>query len=288
VAPARGGCRIFDPRGTSRGSNEFHKVGRGGYVFDDLRGFWPDAEVAKIREFLGAGPRFAGVGDLERSLHHRGDVALGVVRECGEMTDFRNIFGPTGMRGVDWLERFAHGFVAGDVAIDFPRGVLVRGADEQIARPRAGVRERIGLVDHDVLKTAVAEGVAFFHGVEPADHALAAGAGAEFDLLQLNGERVRVVHLRDKGVGANFGVVGFGDAEGVDALHGYAGALEEFGRVGVGGGDVGREAVAFIEPVSLAKLANNGTSGVKLAQNQLADFADVGRCLLYTSPSPRD
>ncbi len=181
------------------------------------------------------------------------------------------------MRGVDGLECFAHCLVAGDVAVDFAASVLVRGADEQIARPRAGVRECIGLVDHDVLKSAIAEGVAFFYGVEPADHALATSAGAEFDLLELNGERVCVAHLREEGVGADFGVVGFGNAEGVDALHRDAGALEELGGVSVRGSDVGREAVALIEPVGLAKLADDGAAGMELAKNQLADFADVGR-----------
>ena len=95
------------------------------------------------------------------------------------------------------------------------------------------MRKRIGFVDHDVLKTAVAKGVAFFHGVEPTDHTLAAGAGAELDLLEFDGERVRVVHLRDKGVGADVGVVGFGDAEGVDGLHWNARALDWFDAVGI-------------------------------------------------------
>ena len=119
-----------------------------------------------------------------------------------------------------------------------PGGVLVRGADEQLAAPLAGVGEGVGLVDHHILEPAVAQRVAFFHGVEPADHALAAGAGAELDALQPVRERVGVVHPRDEGVRAHLGVIGLGDAEGVDALHRNPRALEELGRVGVGRRDV--------------------------------------------------
>jgi len=78
--------------------------------------------------------------------------------------------------------------------------------------------EGVGLVDHHVLVAAVAQGVTLLDGVEPPDHALAAGAGAEFEQLEFRGQRMRVVHAREKGVGAHLGVVGLAHAEGVNAL----------------------------------------------------------------------
>jgi hypothetical protein len=157
-------------------------------------------------------------------------------------------------------------------------------ADQELALPVAAVGEGVGFVDHEILEAAVAEDVAFFHGVVPADHALATGAGAELDFLELDGERMGVVHLREEAVGADLGVVGFGDAEGVDGLHGDAGALEKLGRVGVRGGDVGREAVAFIEPVGLPEFPDDGVAGADFAENEFADFADVFREALAGLP----
>ncbi len=169
------------------------------------------------------------------------------------------------------------------MGVTFAGGVLVGGADEQFAVPRTRMGEGVELVDHQVLETAVAEGVAFFHGVIPADHALAAGAGAELEALEQGGERVGVVHLRKEGVGADLGVVGLRHADGVDPLDGHARALEKLGRIGVRGGDVGREAVAFVEPVGLAELAHNGAAGSDFAEDELAHFADIpgerGACL---------
>ena len=143
------------------------------------------------------------------------------------------------MLRVDGPEGLADGFVAGNVVVDLAGGILIGRADEEVAVPFAVVSEGVGLVDHDVLEPAVAQGVAFFDRVKPADHALAAGAGAEFDPLEFDGERVGVVHLRQESVRTDLGVVGLGDAEGVNALHGDAGALEELRRVGVRGRDVG-------------------------------------------------
>jgi len=195
------------------------------------------------------------------------------------MADLRNVLSPTGVFCVDRLERFANGLIPRDVAIHFSGAVLVGGADQEVPLPFAAVRQGVGLVDHDVLKTAVAKRVALFDRVEPADHALAAGARAEFDLLELYGERMRVVHLREKRVRADLGVVGFCHAKGMDALHRNTGALEKFGRVGMRGGHVGRKAVAFVEPVGLAELTDDGVAGVDFAEDQFPDLTDVlGEC----------
>ena len=179
------------------------------------------------------------------------------------------------MARVDGAEGAANGLVARNVVENFSGGILIGRTKEEFALPRTGVGEGVGFIDHDVLKAAVAEGVAFFDGVEPTDHPLATGAGAELDLFEFKGERVSVVHLGEEGMGADLGIVGLGDAEGVDLLDGNAGALEKLGGVGVGGGDVGGEAVAFIEPVSLAELADDGVTGGDFAEDELADLADV-------------
>ena len=178
---------------------------------------------------------------------------------------------------VNGSQCLSHRLVAGHVRVPLAGRVLVRHADLQIAAPVAGVRERVGLVDHHILKAAVAEGVALLDCVEPAHHALAAGARAELDLLELHGERMRVVHLLDKRVRAHFGVVGLGHAKGVDALYGDAGALEKFRRVGVRRRDVRREAAALVEPVRLAKFADDRAPGRHFAQDEFAHLTDVLR-----------
>ena len=76
-------------------------------------------------------------------------------------------------------------------------------------------------------------------------------------------------------MGADFSIVRFGHAKGVDALDGNAGALKKFGRVGMGSRDVGREAVTFIEPVGLAKFADNGVARGEFAQHEFAHFTDI-------------
>ena len=223
--------------------------------------FGADAEVAEVGEVGIGGPGTSLVGNVQSAAQHGGDVASGVGGQVGEMTNAGDVFGPTGVGGVDGFQGFAHGLVAGHVSVAPAAGVGIGGADEEIALPVPMVGEGIGFVNHQVLETTVAQRVAFFHGVEPADHALAAGGGTEFEFFEQRRERVGFIHLRDEGVGAHLGIVGFGDAEGVHALHGDTGAFEKLGGVGVGGGDVGREAVTFIEPVGLAEFAEDGATG---------------------------
>lgn len=254
---------------------ELHEIGRRRNVLDELGGVGADAEVAEVGE---GGIRRAAtsfVGDVEDGAHHCGDIATGVEGKVGEVADGGDILGPAGVAGVNGTEGFAHGLVTGDVGKALAGSVFVGDAKKEVAEPFAAVGEGVGLVDHEVLKPAVAEGVAFFHGVEPADHALAAGGGAELEALEERGERVSVIYLSDESVGADLGVVSFGDAESVNGLHGQAGALEELGREGVGGGDVGREAMTFVEPVGLAELADDGAAGGDLAADELTDLADV-------------
>ena len=215
------------------------------------------------------------VGDVEQRLHHRGDVALGVFRQVGEVTHLGNVLGPAGVFGVNRLEGFAHRVVARNVVVEFAAGVFVGGADQQFGVPRALMGEGVEFVDHHVLEAAVAQGVALFHRVVPANHALAAGGGAEFEFFQQCGERVGLVHLGEEHVGTDLGVVGLGHAECVDRLHRDAGALEKLRGEGVRGGDVGRKAVAFVQPVGLAEFPYDSVAGADFLEDQLADFADV-------------
>lgn len=255
---------------------ELNELGGWGDVFDDLGGLGADAEVAEVGEFFVGRPGAAFVGDLKGRSHHGGDVALSVGGEIGEMSNAGDVLGPTGVHGVDGFKGFAHGFVAGDVSVALAAGVFVGDADEEITLPVTFVGQGIGFIDHQILEAAVAQSVAFFYGVEPADHTLATGGGTEFKFLEQRGERVSFIHLREERVGADLGVVGFGHAKRVHGLHGNTGAFKEFGRVGVGGGDVGGEAVAFVEPVGLAKFAEDSATGGQLAANEFANFADLG------------
>ena len=66
-----------------------------------------------------------------------------------------------------------------------------------------------------------------------------------------------VVHLREEHVRSHFGVVGLAAAYGVDGHHGNARALEKFRNPRVGGRHVGGEAVALVEPIGLAELADD-------------------------------
>ena len=152
-------------------------------------------------------------------------------------------------------------------------GVLVRRADPQVAPPVARPRERIELVDHQVLIAAVAQGVALLDGVVPADHPLAAGARPELELPQLRAQRLGLVHLREKRMGAHLGVVGLRHPKGVDRLNGNVRALEELRGECVGGRP--GESVALVEPVGLAELSYDAVAPADLPEHQLAHLADV-------------
>ncbi len=80
-------------------------------------------------------------------------------------------------------------------------------------------------------------------------------------------------------MGADFGVVGFGHPKRVHRLNRDTRALKDFRREGVRGGDVGREAVAFVEPGGLAKFPQNGVPGCHFGADQFTHSSD---CLLYT------
>src|ERR1700689_5355590 len=103
---------------------------------------------------------FALVGDVEEAFYHGGDVALGGGGKAGEMSDFGDVLRPSWMARVDGAKRFADGFAARDVVAERPIGSLVGGADQKLAAPIAGVGERVEFVDHQVLETAVSEGIA--------------------------------------------------------------------------------------------------------------------------------
>ena len=87
------------------------------------------------------------------------------------------------MGRVDRREGFANGFVAGHVGEALAGGVFIGDADQQVAVPIAPMGEGVGFVDHDVLKSAVAQGIAFFHCVEPSDHTLTTGGGPELEFF---------------------------------------------------------------------------------------------------------
>ena len=59
---------------------------------------------------------------------------------------------------------------------------------------------------------------------------------------------------------------------------------KELGRKGVRGGDVGREAVALVEPVSLAEFADDVVALVLSAEDQLTHVADLRDELLPSAP----
>jgi hypothetical protein len=154
--------------------------------------------------------------------------------------------------------------------------VLVRDGDQEVSLPLAGIGEGIGLVDHQILKTAIAQHIALLYGIKPADHALAAGAGAEFELLEFGREGVVFLHLGEKGMGADLGIVGLGDTEGVDRLHRNAGAFEELGCKRVRCSNVGRIAVAFVEPVGLAEFSDHMVRPAEVSRRiKFADFTNV-------------
>ncbi len=133
--------------------------------------------------------------------------------------------------------------------------------------------ESVELVEHEVLVAAVAQGVAFFDGVIPADHALTASGCTKLDHAQLFAERVVEVDFGNEYVRADLGVVGLAATDVVNRLRGNASGLEELGRKGVRGGDVGREAVALVEPVSLAELADDVVAVVLRAEDEFAHVA---------------
>ncbi len=254
---------------------EFQQFADGRDVLDDLAGLGADADVAEVRKFVFV--LVAVVGHVGQGLHHPGYVDFGIFRQIREAAHCGNVFAPAGELLVHRLEAPAVVVVAGDVVNRVSVGILVGGANLKFAVPVAGIGEGVELVQYEILIAAVAEGIAFFHCVVPANHALASGGGTELDFAQLLAERVVELDFGDEDVGADFGVVGLAAADVVDRLCGDAGRLEEFRRKGVGGGDVGREAVAFVEPVGLAKLADNVVALVLLAEDELAHIDDL-RC----------
>src|SRR5947209_4504961 len=86
-----------------------------------------------------------------------------------------------------------------------------------------------------------------------------------------------VIHLRQKGMSADFRVVALRHAESVNALNRNAGALEKLRCVGVGCRHVWRKSLALIEPVSLAEFADNCAPGGHLFKDELAHLANVFR-----------
>ena len=86
--------------------------------------------------------------------------------------------------------------------------------------------EGVELIEHEVLIAAVAQGVALFNGVIPADHALTAGGGTKLDHAQLFAERVVELDFGNEHVRADLGVVGLAATDVVDRLRRDAGGLE--------------------------------------------------------------
>lgn len=144
--------------------------------------------------------------------------------------------------------------------------------------------EGVDLVDHEIVVAAVAEGVGFFDCIVPADHSLASGGGAELELFKTIEEWVRLVDLRKESMGTDLGIVSLGDAENVERLDGKGSGVEEFGSVGVGSGDVGREALAFVEPVGLAEFADSIFSCIDGFANEFANIGDLGDEFLACGP----
>lgn len=237
-----------------------------------------DADVAQVRE-LGS------VGEFDDGLHHEGDVALGVRGKIGERAHAGNVLRPARERLIHGNERLPQRVVARHVAVNLPVRSLVGDAHEQVAAPPlVRGRERVELVDHQILIAAVAERVRLFDAVAPADHALAPGDDAELELLQAAAQRVFVVHPREEDVRADLRVVGLAAAHRVDELGGDSRGLEKFRRERVRGGDVRREAVAFVEPVGLAELADDVFAALHRVEHEIAHVADRGNELPSRRP----
>lgn len=237
-----------------------------------------DADVAQVREF-------GSVGEFDDGLHHEGDVALGVRGKIGERAHAGNVLRPARERLIHGNERLPQRVVARHVAVDFSVRPLVGDAHEQVAAlPLVRRRKRVELVDHQILIAAVAERVRLFDAVAPADHALAPGDDAELELFQALAQRVFVVHPREKNVRADLRVVSLAAAHRVHELRGNARRLEKFRRERVRGGDVRREPVALVEPVSLPELAEDVFTALHRAEHELAHVADRGNELLPRRP----
>lgn len=260
-------------KGSIPGAERGEEFGGGGNVFDDLGGVRTDADVTKVWKF--PGPFTAFVGDIECVVEHAGHVAFGVEGQLVEASHRGQIFTPTRVTGVDRLERLVEGNAAGDVAADLAVGGAVGGADEKFALPVAVVGEGVELVDRHAFESRVAQGVSFFHRVEPTDHPLSPGRRAVFEFFQDRAQGMGIVHLGDKGVGADFGVVGFGRPDGVNWLSRDAAGQKEFRGEGVGGGDVGRKSVPLVEPVGLPEFSQDEAVFSLCPQDQFAHVAYV-------------
>ena len=124
------------------------------------------------------------VSDVDKCFEQPCDVYFSRFGKVGEEADAGNVFAPAGHRFINGLECFVDLAVARDVVKGVTTLVFVGYTDLEIALPLARVGEGIELVEHEVLIAAVAQGIAFFHGVIPADHALATSRRAEFDLTK--------------------------------------------------------------------------------------------------------
>ena len=237
-----------------------------------------DADVAEVRER-------GSVGEFDDGLHHERDVALGVGGKVVERAHAGDVFRPARERFVHGNEGLAQRIVARHVFVDFSVRALVGDTHEQVAAlPFVGGRKRVELVDDQILVTAIAERVCLFHAVAPADHALATGDNAEFKLLQALAKRVFVVHFREEDVRADLGIVGLAAAHRVDGLGGNAGGLEKFRRKGVRSGNVRREAVSLVEPVSLAEFADDVFAALHGVEHEVAHVANGGNKFLPGVP----
>ena len=209
---------------------------------------------------------------------HACDVALCREGQVVEGADAADVLGPTGVLAVDGLECRVDGGVARDVFENLPFGSFVSDTDEQFAALPSAllvIAEGVHFIDHEVLAPTVADGVAFLDRIIPADHALATRGDTEFNLTELDRERVLGIHPANESVGADLGVVGLADSKGVHVLDREPEAEEKLRGDGVRGGDVWREAEALVEPVGLAELTDDVFTAVEGLEAEFADVADL-------------
>jgi hypothetical protein len=83
-------------------------------------------------------------------------------------------------------------------------------------------------------------------------------------------------YLREKDVRTNFGIISLTATNVVYGLCRNASRLKEFRSKGVRGCDIGREAMALIQPVGLPKLSNDIATLILLAQDEFANIFDLG------------
>lgn len=217
----------------------------------------------------------AVVGHVDEGFHKPGYIDFGGFGELGELADGGEVLTPAGQSFIDRLQPPVNFLRAGHMVHGAAILVLIRGADLQISLPVTIVREGVEFVEDEVLEAAVAKGVAFFHGIIPADHALPSRGGPELDFAQEGAERVVEGDLGNEDVGADLGIVGFAATHVVDGLRGYPGGLKEFRSEGVRGGHVGREAVPLIQPVGLAEFTDNVVAFILLAEDKFSHIADL-------------